>query len=263
MSIAWQQLAQPSSGSLASFDNAKFWLGSFSPENWLRFSTYENFGRGLVVRSFTPIGFVLAAWGLVASGKLDRLWIGWGAGCALSILGLASKWHHAYYWMVVAPLAAVGVARGLVAAEKVRGPLALMLGSFFLLLCWLQSASTWRTPVEWANLVEAAGAVDALTSEDEPVIAPEAVLHYSGTAGLPTRIRSGRHPACRRRMGIPFARSAPIARFDRVLLDHPFVAVNQDSLDIQFNPSSPVVFRSSSGCGCGFGRRRQRPSSLA
>jgi Dolichyl-phosphate-mannose-protein mannosyltransferase len=184
--VAWEQVARPSPGSLASFDNANLWVRAFSPEHWVRFSTYANLGRGLFVRSFTPVGFVLAAWGLVASGKVDRLWLGWGVGCALSILGLASKWHHAYYWMVVAPVIAVGVARGLVSLAKLGkcGRVAVtILGSFFLALCLVQSVSTWRTPAEWASLTEVANAVESLTSEDEPVIAPEAVIHYAGRKG--------------------------------------------------------------------------------
>ena len=58
---------------------------------------------GLVVRSFTPVGFGLAMVGLFFFGRLDRLWQAWGVGCALSVAGLAAKWHHGYYWMVVAP----------------------------------------------------------------------------------------------------------------------------------------------------------------
>jgi Dolichyl-phosphate-mannose-protein mannosyltransferase len=218
---AWNEIARADSGSLASFDNANLWARSLSPENWLRFSTIENLARGLVVRSFTPIGFVLALWGLLASGiatewhsrrvglalpvlhqrqgkpyptgmpeavgPLDRMWLGWGIGCALSVVGLASKWHHAYYWMVVAPLASVLVARGLVGLAgmgKLGRPTAGILGSFCLGLCFVQSASTWRTPVEWAKLVEAANLVASLTTEDQWVIAPEALLHYAGRRGF-------------------------------------------------------------------------------
>jgi 4-amino-4-deoxy-L-arabinose transferase-like glycosyltransferase len=184
--LAWDRLASPGTGSLASSENAKIWARAASPEAWLRFGTYADLGRNLVIRSFTPIGFVLASWGLLASGKLDRLWLGWGAGCGLSILGLASKWHHSYYWMVVAPLASVGVARGLVrlaGLRKLGWPLAVGLGSSFLGLCLVQSASTWETPKEWASLGEAANAIAALTSEDEMIVASEAILHHAGRKG--------------------------------------------------------------------------------
>ena len=181
---AWQGLA--GTGSTASMDNAGLWLGALSPGNWLRFSVWSEVARGLIGRSFTPIGFVLAGGGLLASGRLDRVWIGWAIGCVVSIVALAGKWHHAYYWVVVAPLAAVGVGRGLVQLWRWShcGRIAAgLLGSFFLASCGWQSASTWTTPVEWADLDVAARTVASLTTEDEPVIAPEAVLYYAGRRG--------------------------------------------------------------------------------
>ena len=184
--VIWEEVARPGSGSLAASDNARLWLRSLSWEAWLRFSTYENLARGLVVRSFTPVGFVLGGWGLMASGTVDRLWKGWAIGCGLAILGLAAKWHHAYYWMVVAPLVSVGVARGLVnVAKRVKfgRPLAAVLGSFFLAICLVQSASTWQTPAEWRGLVEAADLVASITPDDQLVVAPEAVLYYANRRG--------------------------------------------------------------------------------
>jgi Dolichyl-phosphate-mannose-protein mannosyltransferase len=204
----WGDLARP--GSSASSDNASLWLRSLSPEAWLRLATFENLTWGLVVQSFTPVGFVLAMWGLMASGKVDRLWQGWAIGCSLSILGLAAKWHHAYYWMVVAPLASVGVARGLASLARMRRfgmPLAATLASSFLALCLVQSASTWRTPVEWASLPEAARVLATSTTEDQLIIAPEAVLHYSGRRGYRLEFDPA---ACRRaagEWGYPFAKT--------------------------------------------------------
>ena len=186
---AWGDVAKPGSGSLASSDNASLWVRSLSPEAWLRFSTYEDIGRGLAIRSFTPVGFVLAIWGLLASGKLDRLWKGWAIGCALAIVGLAAKWHHAYYWMVVAPLAAVGVARGLAnlgRLTKIGRPLSAALGSFFLAACMVQSISTWRTPEEWGGLVEAAREVASVVpdSSENWLVAPEALLYHADRRGF-------------------------------------------------------------------------------
>ena len=185
---AWGDVEHPGGGSLASSDNAGYWVRSLSPTAWLRFSTYDHLAKGLLYRSFTLVGFVLAAWGLLASGKLDRIWVGWGAGSALSIAVLASKWHHAYYWVVVAPLAAVGVARGLarLAHRSRSGPLtAAGLGSIFLAACVAQSWSTWQTPVEWAGIVEAGHAVAQLAPAPQLdlVVAPEALLYYADRRG--------------------------------------------------------------------------------
>ena len=58
---AWEQVARP--GSLASSDNAGLWVRTLSLGAWLRLGTYTTIGRGLVLRSFTPIGFVLGSWG--------------------------------------------------------------------------------------------------------------------------------------------------------------------------------------------------------
>jgi hypothetical protein len=58
-----------------------------------------------------------------------------------------------------------------------------LLGSIFLANCAWQSAPTWKTPAEWADLEDAARTVASLTKEDEAVIAPEAVLYYAGRRG--------------------------------------------------------------------------------
>ena len=186
---AWGGVARVGSGSLASSDNASLWVRTLSPWAWLRFSTYTMIGRGLVVRSFTPIGFVLAIVGMVASGKLDRVWKGWAVGCALAVLALSAKWHHSYYWMVVAPLAAVGTARGLVVLGRlgrIGRPIAVGLGSFFLALCGVQSVSTWQTPEEWTSLIEASRVVSATVPDEKDrfVVAPEALLHYADRRGF-------------------------------------------------------------------------------
>jgi Dolichyl-phosphate-mannose-protein mannosyltransferase len=237
---AWGDVARPTAGSLASSDNAAIWIRTLGPSSWLRFSTWSNVGWSLVIRSFTPVGFVLAALGcseslskwlacvgwversephhaglvglaaldppytpllrsftpagfvLAALGsfgkpRLDRLWVGWLVGCGLAIAVLAAKWHHAYYWMVVAPIAAVGVARGLVALAG-RGRwgfiASVTLGSFFLALCAVQSASTWRTPPEWSNATEAALEIRDVVPEEAGLIAPEALLYLSDRRGF-------------------------------------------------------------------------------
>jgi 4-amino-4-deoxy-L-arabinose transferase-like glycosyltransferase len=181
---AWSEVAHPGPGSLANAESTNIWLKVlFSTEVWLRFSMYENLAKGMFILSFTPVGFVLAFYGLVASGKVDRLWLGWAVGCGLAILGLAAKWHHAYYWMVVAPLAAVGVGRGLVHLARFGRPLAVGLGSFLLAMCVVQSASTFKTPVEWESLNEATRQLKNLTQVEQLVVAPEAVLYYADVKG--------------------------------------------------------------------------------
>jgi hypothetical protein len=183
---AWGDVARPGSGSLASSDNAAIWLRTLDPSSWVRLSTWSNVGWSLLVRSFTPVGFVLALLGLIGGPRIDRLWVGWAVGSGLAILALAAKWHHAYYWMVVAPLAAVGVARGLgaLAGRGQSGLVAsVVLGSSFLALCAAQSASTWRTPPEWSGVDRAASEIQRLVPADAPLIATEALIYLADRRG--------------------------------------------------------------------------------
>ena len=186
-------------GSLASADNAAIWIRSVSPASWLRWATWEALGRNLVGRAFSPLGFVLTALGWLvvsprAEGSRDRLWRGWGFGVGLAILVLAAKWHHGYYWLVVAPWAAVGVARALVGMAEQGGWMrrgAGILGSFGLGLCLVQASSTWRDPPEWAGIHEAGERIAALIPDDSHalLVAPEAVLFYADRPGLRLEFR--------------------------------------------------------------------------
>src|SRR5205085_321433 len=102
-------------GSRASADNGGIWLAALVPTALLRPETYAHVGRFLLVRAFTPIGPVLALVGFIAfRSEDDRLWRVWG----LSVLGamalVAAKLHHEYYWLSLAPVMAVGVARAVV-----------------------------------------------------------------------------------------------------------------------------------------------------
>ena len=157
--LAWYAYASRELGvAPASAENAATWLHALGPAGWVRFATWEAIGRNVVVRAFTPVGFVLAlaGWALVRprSGG-DRFWGGWAVGSGLAVVALAAKWHHGYYWLVVAPPAAAGVARSLVVLGRAgagRRCLAIGLGFVLLGLGGYQAASTWRTPPEWDGL---------------------------------------------------------------------------------------------------------------
>ena len=188
---AWNELSSgsPAAGSLASADNAAIWIKTLSPESWLRFATWEAVAWNFSIRAFTPVGFALAVagWCCVASQpEGDRLWRGWAIGSGLAIVVLAAKWHHGYYWMVMAPLVAVGVARTLVTIGRrdVWGQVvAWGLGSFFLLMSGYQSAPTWRDPPEWRSIQESGSRILLQLGRIRPLIAPEAVLYYSDVPG--------------------------------------------------------------------------------
>jgi hypothetical protein len=174
-----------STGSRASADNAAIWRQSLWPSALLRPETYGYAGRFLVVRGFTPIGFALAAWAL-ARGRLDRLWSLWAASAGAALLALAGKLHHEYYWLALAPVAAVGSARSLVdlAARGAWGRRAAGMSAAVLAgLAAVQSASTWGTPPEWEALGVAAREIRARVPAGALVVAPEAVLYAADRRG--------------------------------------------------------------------------------
>ncbi|MDB5351773.1 MAG: hypothetical protein JWN86_3020 [Planctomycetota bacterium] len=98
-------------GSRASSDNADLWVRSMGLAALFRPETWTISGRFLFVRSFTPLGFALAAWGLFGRRGCDRLWRVWLAATAAAFVLMAGKIHHEYYWMSLAPVMVVGVAR--------------------------------------------------------------------------------------------------------------------------------------------------------
>ncbi|QDV33027.1 ArnT family glycosyltransferase [Tautonia plasticadhaerens] len=172
-------------GSRASLDNGRIWLSALVPSALLESETYRPAARYLLVRAFTPIGLVLAVIGL-SRGPVDRLWWIWFASAGLSLVALAGKWHHEYYWMVLAPVFSVGIARALAAilARGRGGPrTAGAAGAALLAMSAAVSGSTWRTPVEWRGLAEAAEAVRRVVPEGALVVAPEALLYSADRRG--------------------------------------------------------------------------------
>ena len=96
---------------------------------------------------------------------------------------LAGKLHHEYYWLPLAPVAAVGVARALELLLLNRRVLAGAVAGVFLVLCVVQARSTWRTPAEWENLEPAARAVRVAVPPEAWVAASEALLYQADRRG--------------------------------------------------------------------------------
>ena len=113
----------------------------------------------------------------------DALWLTWGTSALVAMALLAEKLHHEYYWLLVAPVAAVGIGRCLAWLAKFhRGTAVAMAGSLFLLSC-VQVRSTWRTPAEWSGLERAARAIAATVPANAWVVAPEALLFQADRRG--------------------------------------------------------------------------------
>jgi hypothetical protein len=182
-------------GSRASADNGAIWLGVLMPAARPRIDAVAAIAWALAVRTFTPIGFGLAVWGLLRGGGGDRLWRIWGGSALATLALLAGKLHHEYYWMAVAPVAAVGVGRGLMALSRRGATPAWATGFGLVVLSLLQASSTWRTPSEWASLPEAACAVRSHVAEGARLVAPEALLFAADRTGC--RLEYGRSSAVR------------------------------------------------------------------
>jgi hypothetical protein len=209
-------LSAGGTGSAASMDNASNWLARLASPDALRL---RQVGRDLVLRSFTPLGFGLAAWVIlarslpgragsnghdwVAWSRLrghvfeprrghghedvtippDRLWAVWVLSGALTLLLLLGKLHHDYYWIVLAPAAAgcVGVSLDLLASRS--RTLATLAIASLIALGLVQSQSTWTTPEEWRDAPSLAEAVARHVPAEALVIAPEAVIHLGDRRG--------------------------------------------------------------------------------
>jgi hypothetical protein len=174
-------------GSRASADNRSIWLGLSGPAALLEPETLRFVSWCLLVRAFTPLGAGLAVVGMFCRDttlrRRDGLWPVWGISAMLAMAFLAQKLHHEYYWLLIAPVVAVGIARAVVVVAENRRAGAALLSAALVLLSWAQVRSTWRTPAEWSGLEPAAGAVRATVPSNAWVVAPEALLFQADRRG--------------------------------------------------------------------------------
>jgi 4-amino-4-deoxy-L-arabinose transferase-like glycosyltransferase len=178
-------LAASGGGSRASADNGAIWLGLLAPSSLWHPESWEPALWFVAVRAFTPIGAALALFGLIGGRGGIGFWRTWGLVSLATLAMLASKLHHEYYFLMLAPAAAAGVGLALDRlAEARRGRLLVpSAASCLLALAVVQARSTWRTPPEWTGLEAAARAVAGSTPADAWVVAPEALLFESDRRG--------------------------------------------------------------------------------
>jgi 4-amino-4-deoxy-L-arabinose transferase-like glycosyltransferase len=173
-------------GSRASVDNRSVWLGALGPAALFDPATLKMVGCSLFVRAFTPLGFVLAAIGFLSrpAHRGDRrFWCVWGGSALVAMALLAGKLHHEYYWMPLAPVVAVGVARAIELATGRRCAFAGVVAGVLVVVAIIQTRSTWRTPGEWSNLDSAAIAVRGAVPAEFWVAASEALLYQADRRG--------------------------------------------------------------------------------
>jgi 4-amino-4-deoxy-L-arabinose transferase-like glycosyltransferase len=184
---AWAYtLVEAGAGSHASADNCAIWLGVVNPGTLLSLGTLGQVVRSLIVRAFTPLGVALAVLGLWQAhkrGEASRLWWVWGV-CVLGVMALlAQKLHHEYYWLILAPVAAVGAGLCLERLATRKRALAAGLFAVLVLGSFLAVRSTWRTPREWQDLPAAAAAVQSIVPPGLRLASSEALLFASDRRG--------------------------------------------------------------------------------
>jgi len=198
-------------GSRASLDNARLWFHALVPTALLRGETYLRAARSLLVRAFTPVGTVVAGWGLLLLHKSgnatrairdgsspprpDHFAVAYALASAAGLAILAGKLHHEYYWLALAPPAAIGAGTALANLGRQRRALAIAVWLGLLAMAGSQTASTWRTPPEWADLPGASETVRAAVPPGALLIAPEALLFAADRRGC--RLEFGEGPSAR------------------------------------------------------------------
>ncbi len=186
--IAWYLWANhlvQTSGSRASAENREIWMAAVGLAALAEWDTWQEAGRFLLLRAFTPFGLFGAVCGFLSSvqSQTTRLWWTW-AGLAIATMALlASKLHHEYYWLCLAPVASAGLGLVWARLDSWRPGVAFSAAVGFALLALAASDSTWRTPDEWLGIAEAGRELAEATGKDDLIVAPEALLFYADRRG--------------------------------------------------------------------------------
>jgi hypothetical protein len=194
--LAWyvwaRHLIETAGGSQASAQNRAIWQQVFGLSALVRPETLTNLWKFLVIRAFTPLGLGLATLGmsLRPEGRGDEgpptrpdLWRMWGVAALGMLALLASKLHHEYYWLILAPVVATGVARAILRLGRGHRGLAWLTGLALLGMALGLSRSTWSTPPEWRDLDAAAREIQRVVAPGTWLVAPEALLFESDRRG--------------------------------------------------------------------------------
>jgi 4-amino-4-deoxy-L-arabinose transferase-like glycosyltransferase len=180
-------LVETAGGSRASAENQAIWLGVLGfPALGHPETLAANLWRFLVVRAFTPVGLVLAAWGLCLRQEAEErpdFWRAWAVSALVMMALLAEKLHHEYYWLSLAPAAAAGLGRAWVKLVAWSRGLASALGLLVLVSSLLLARTTWQTPAEWRDLETAARQVQEVVPLEARVVAPEPLLFVADRRG--------------------------------------------------------------------------------
>jgi 4-amino-4-deoxy-L-arabinose transferase-like glycosyltransferase len=183
---AWAaRLLASGDGSAASAENRSIWLSAVGLSALASAGTLGHIGRFFLVRAFTPLGLVLAGWGLLSTRSDDRpdLWRTWAAAALAMLALMAAKLHHEYYWLALAPAVAAGLGRAWTLLSARHAAAAWACAAAFAAMSVTLSQSTFRTPAEWRDLEEAAARVRQVVPAGAWVVAPEPLLYQADHRG--------------------------------------------------------------------------------
>jgi hypothetical protein len=184
-------LTEITTGSRAAAENRSIWMAIVGSGALLRAETWAHIGRFLLVRGFTPLGILLGTWGISqkragvsrpGANGFDP-WRLWGFSALFVMAVLAEKLHHEYYWLILAPVLAVGMGRAWARLAAWRPHAAWGVGLAHLLMCGLLARSTFQTPREWENLTAAARTTGLWVARDDMLVAPEPLLYLADRRG--------------------------------------------------------------------------------
>ena len=192
--VAWYvhswSILSDSGGSTASLDNAHLWLAALSPSSLLDPARLQLYARYVFLRAFTPLALPLLVARLLDLSQKPATAAAcgssWTLSASLGLIAVSGKIHHEYYWLVLAPPAAVALSRGLafLANQLPLLPLTrFALPLAFAALSIIQSSDTFRLPEEWSHLPLAAKAINDKLPATALIVGPEALLYHSDHKG--------------------------------------------------------------------------------
>lgn len=185
---AWLASVSPSQSGGQSGDGLKYWIQMVGPLALFSRETIQSILPNILWRSWTPFWIVILP-AIVSQLWHDRWQRRWMMALACWLILVGAKSHHAYYWLVPAPLIAMTGAAWACgqSSEGGRRPL-----RFWILLVWIilgfyQSRSTWITPVQWQALetdLSEIRKIIQIPGQDGFLISHEASIYAVGCEGL-------------------------------------------------------------------------------
>lgn len=168
-------------------DGLSFWLKMIGPLALFSKESINQILPNVLWKSFTPFAIILIPLS-VSMIRHNPLIQRWFLAVIFWLLLVGAKAHHAYYWLIPAPLIAILCASWLADSSckpwqiKSRNLFALLL----IIISFYQSRETWKTPPEWVPIATDLSVIKNRieSSGSGLLIAQEASIYAVNTNGL-------------------------------------------------------------------------------